>query len=512
MKKFTVLTIALMLFSIVFVASAESPVTKTVIEGTLTRNINLPSPVTNHPVIPGESPTTGLPTSKDTYMPILVQIDNNLGALPQWGIADADIMYEFPIQGQGWTRFTALFSDTHPHEAGPVRSARTMHVDLREEWDAVFVHWGQQEVPGSDVREDLRNYGVTQKGLNIDGIGNKYQDYFERVRYHFAPHNVTFYVDKLSQLIAGLNYNFPVRPFLFTDELAYAGPAAGRITIDQRGNPDMASAFVYDQYSKGYQRFTVEGPYIDLMKPEQVLTYSNVIIQRSRLTFNNHSLNPVLREMIGEGAADIFIGGKYIAGAWSRSGAGERTVFFDQNGNEIALQRGKTWVCVADVDTIVSYEAGTLFTDNLPVVTVGAVIADKIEIDSPLAAPQEEAPANNQVVAVVEQSAEGLGEKVVEQPAGNQVVAVVEQAANNPDEMAVEQLTETSSETAKVSTSNKGPLNMRRDSKTNAKIVTRIPNGTQVTVVSSQGDWTQVRFEGKDGFVMTKYLDFAQGN
>ena len=340
MKKLTVLMIALMLFSIVFVGSAESTVTRTVIAGTLTRNINLPSLVTNHPVIPGESPTTGLPTSKDTYLPILVQIDNNLGALPQWGIADADIMYEFPIQGGGWTRFTALFSDTHPHEAGPVRSARTMNVDLREEWDAVFVHYGQQEAPGSDVREELRNYGVNQKGLNIDGIGNKYQDYFERVRYHFAPHNVTVYVDKLSQLTAGLNYNFPIRPFLFTDEMPYTGPAAGKITIDQKGNPDMASAFVYDQYSGDYQRFTVEGPYIDLMKPEQGLTYANVVIQRSKLTYNNHSLNPVLKEMIGKGAADIFVGGKYIAGAWSRSGLSDRTVFFDQNGNELALQRG----------------------------------------------------------------------------------------------------------------------------------------------------------------------------
>ena len=500
MKKFTVLTIALMLFSIVFVASAESPVTKTVIEGTLTRNINLPSPVTNHPVIPGESPTTGLPTSKDTYMPILVQIDNNLGALPQWGIVDADIMYEFPIQGGGWTRFTALFSDTYPHEAGPIRSARTMHVDMREEWDAVLVQFGQQEAIGSDVREALRDYGVTKKGLSVDGIGNKYMDYFERVRYHAAPHNVTVYVDKLSQLIAGLNYNFPVRPFLFTDELAYVGPAAGKITIDQKGNPDMASVFVYDQYSKGYQRFTVEGPYVDLMKPEQVLTYANVIIQRSRLTYNNHSLNPVLREMIGNGAADIFIGGKYVAGAWSRSSIGERTVFFDQNGNEIALQRGKTWICVADVDVGVSYEGGALSLDNSPVITAGEVIPEKIEIVPLSDTPEKTTQANNQVVAVVEELAENQSEASAKQPMENQ------------DEMVVELPTETNGKTAMVKTSNKGPLNMRRDSKTNAQIVTRIPNGTQVAVISSQGDWTQVRFEGKDGFVMSKYLDFAQGN
>lgn len=66
--------------------------------------------------------------------------------------------------------------------------------------------------------------------------------------------------------------------------------------------------------------------------------------------------------------------------------------------------------------------------------------------------------------------------------------------------------------TATVDTSNKGPVNMRRSGKGNSEIVDRIPNGTVVEVTSTEEEWTKVRFGKKEGFVMTKYLQFAAGN
>jgi predicted PurR-regulated permease PerM len=103
----------------------------TLIPSQQTRNIKLQKTTANNSSVQGVSATTGLPSNNLTYIPILTQIDNNLEAIPQWGISFADIMYELPIQGQGWTRLTALFSDRYPQEAGPVRSGRVMHADLR---------------------------------------------------------------------------------------------------------------------------------------------------------------------------------------------------------------------------------------------------------------------------------------------------------------------------------------------------------------------------------------------
>ena len=341
----------------------------TLIPGTLTRNVgitgrNADGSFPANPVIDGESPTTGLPSDNEEYLPILVQIDNNLGALPHWGIADADIMYEAPIQGGGWTRLTALFSDVYPEETGPDRSARVLHVDLREEWDAVLVHFGKQEEAGSDVREAIRNYGVSAKGLDIDGIGNRYIKYFDRVGYHPAPHNVTVYVNSLREFISQKNYPFPVRPYKFADQPDYNGPEAKNVSIMHEGNADSVSSFTYDDYSKGYHRSTLKGPFIDLLQPESQMVYNNVIIQRTALTYNFSSLNPLLPNVVGQGAADIFIGGKYIAGAWARNSIKERTVFFDQTGKELELQRGKTWIILGDVSTAVSYNGAVNFIEN----------------------------------------------------------------------------------------------------------------------------------------------------
>ena len=116
-RKIGFLLVLILLVGMMSVTSAA-----TLIPGTLTREINIHKSSDNA-VISGESPTTGLPSNSSIYLPILSQIDNNLEAIPQWGISFADIMYELPIQGQGWTRLTALFSDQYPAEAGPVDAA-----------------------------------------------------------------------------------------------------------------------------------------------------------------------------------------------------------------------------------------------------------------------------------------------------------------------------------------------------------------------------------------------------
>ncbi|NLD20858.1 MAG: DUF3048 domain-containing protein, partial [Clostridiales bacterium] len=122
MKKTMILALTIMLLATSAMGFAEAVPTTTNVEGVLNRSIsfsdrNPDGSFPMNPEIDKESPTTGLPTENSEYLPILVQIDNNLGALPQWGIADADIMYEAPIQGGGWTRMTALFSDVYPEEA-----------------------------------------------------------------------------------------------------------------------------------------------------------------------------------------------------------------------------------------------------------------------------------------------------------------------------------------------------------------------------------------------------------
>ena len=104
--------------------------------------ITLKMPKEN-PVAEGVNPITGEAFTGE-YRPTLVSIDAHPAALPHWGAASADLIYEMPIQADGSTRELALFMGDCPDGAGPVRSARVPMCSLREMWGGVFAFYGYQ--------------------------------------------------------------------------------------------------------------------------------------------------------------------------------------------------------------------------------------------------------------------------------------------------------------------------------------------------------------------------------
>lgn len=58
---------------------------------------------------------------------------------------------------------------------------------------------------------------------------------------------------------------------------------------------------------------------------------------------------------------------------------------------------------------------------------------------------------------------------------------------------------------AEVATT-KGTLNMRAEPKENAKILTKLPRGTIVRIVEDLGEWTQILYGERAGYVMTSFL------
>ncbi|MCH5287715.1 MAG: SH3 domain-containing protein [Christensenellaceae bacterium] len=69
-----------------------------------------------------------------------------------------------------------------------------------------------------------------------------------------------------------------------------------------------------------------------------------------------------------------------------------------------------------------------------------------------------------------------------------------------------------SSATATVRTSSGGPVNLRQTASTSGGIVTTIAHGESVQVVSNDGSWCQVIYNGQQGYVMASYLDFGDGS
>ena len=59
--------------------------------------------------------------------------------------------------------------------------------------------------------------------------------------------------------------------------------------------------------------------------------------------------------------------------------------------------------------------------------------------------------------------------------------------------------------TAKVKT-NGGTLNMRATASNKGKVVTKLKNKAEVELLAQEGSWAQIRYKGKTGYVMSKYL------
>lgn len=317
-----------------------------------------------NPDIPGESPTTGEPW-EGTYMPMLVQISNFSGGVFQmapWGALDADIYYEALVEKSGATRLSYLYSNAMPEACGPVRSARVVHAWLQAEWDAGFMYYGGQTAGKANIKDVFRKTGVNQKGLlfcGTDGAGKpwKQEDRYVRVKGRAtAPNNVSGNVRSM-QTIMPEGFSAPHRPYLFADELPENGVAANVISIDW-GKSAYNDTFVYDDLDEVYYRYVQDTLYVnrELEATEETpITVSNLIIQRVDTKWYSGISGEA--EVIGEGNADIFIGGRYIAGYWARTAFDQRTVFFDENGKELELQRGKTFIVIADYDQHVTYTA-----------------------------------------------------------------------------------------------------------------------------------------------------------
>ncbi|MCL2867340.1 MAG: DUF3048 domain-containing protein [Clostridia bacterium] len=311
-----------------------------------------------NPVIPGESPTTGLPW-EGVYRPMLVQIDNNgggVGSHAPWGASEADIIYEMPLTSAGYTRLTFLFSDIIAESAGPIRSARLGHVWLREEWNAGFIFYGGPASEEVSILNEFSKLGATKKGVlfnGTDGENKPWKAHFSRVGGKAAPSNVDANVAAIQGLIPA-EHTAPDRPFLFTDELPSKGKKALSVTLNWP-NAEYSSKFFYDEYSCQYFRSNVKDvPYTDDKTYEQI-AFANVIVQRVKVSYAAGGAQPNV-QCVGKGNADIFIGGMYIAGYWTRTGMDQRTIFFDDKGNELKLLRGKTFISMMPVSYTVEYQ------------------------------------------------------------------------------------------------------------------------------------------------------------
>ena len=334
------------------------------VEGTLKTEVNLKSSYGEaHPVVEGENPYTGLAASGNTVTPIIMVLDNAEEAYPHWGVRYADIIFQVPNAGAGATKLLALFGNEYPAQAGPVRSGRSSMLPAVLMFDAAFAFAGPPVVSGGnvDLMEMLTTLRMNQNHkvynlLNSNGFA-------ERVHgIGGGGHNLSCHIADIHKNLEAQQVTFETRPFLFTDEERTTGATANIVRVLHRGedpkgpsNSASRAVFKYDAEKKAYTRTNSSGLYTDRDTGE-VITFANVVVIRTGLSYE-HNLIYLTQHMVGSGTAEIFQNGKYIRGAWTRDNINGRLVLTDEKGQELQLQRGKSFfVLTNDVSNVIYSE------------------------------------------------------------------------------------------------------------------------------------------------------------
>ena len=120
-------------------------------------------------------------------------------------------------------------------------------------------------------------------------------------------------------------------------------------------NSASRAVFKYDAEKNAYTRTNSSGLYTDRDTGETIY-FSNVVVIRTRFSYEKNYIY-LFKHLAGSGAAEIFQNGKYVRGAWVRNSTDGRLILVDENGDELKMQRGKSFfVLTNDVSDVIYSE------------------------------------------------------------------------------------------------------------------------------------------------------------
>ena len=322
------------------------------------------------------SPLTGEPLTDAnlaTAPTFCIQTPNGTdGARPQSGLNEAGVVFE-AIAEAGITRFAAIYQNPSAAVIGPIRSLRMYYLEWDTPFDCTIVHAGGAD----DAIAALRSGGYKE-------LDESYS-YMYRGTYGVRRWNNLFTTSSyLKKYNSDKGWNASdVKGFarmtpkeseksralaLAGEKLNITAPAEGNtsdttvpvpeVTMRFGGIPTYNSHYTYDAETNTYLRSYENGASHDVYRcsaedlgernPEDVcelgqLAPSVVVaikVAERKASDNYHESI----DTIGSGEAYIFQNGTAIKGTWRKDSRQDQIKFTDEEGNEVKLAPGQTFV------------------------------------------------------------------------------------------------------------------------------------------------------------------------
>lgn len=299
--------------------------------------------------LPGDiAPFTGLPAENPenlTQRPIMICVNNDpVGRSAHFGLSQADLVYEYIVDGFSMTRITAIYQSRNAERVGPVRSARYPNIWMTYMYDGVLACSG-----GSDpIRYLLKNQvGFPYLDADLDDPSNN--------RYYFSLGSdyrtrMQARTDGVRQWLTdnGLDKEWSRPGFEFSPEppTNNAGEASV-ISIPYPGGNSVE--WRYDSSQGGYLRAQGGQAQADPATGQAILA-DNVIVMSAA-----HQLTDIVEDSLGTKGVDItlygfgdfrlFRDGRVYEGTW-RADPETPPRWFGPDEAILKLKPGQSWIQV----------------------------------------------------------------------------------------------------------------------------------------------------------------------
>ncbi len=274
--------------------------------------------------------------------PVAVMINNIKAALPQYGVSDADLLFEMLVEG-GITRMMAVYADyTKIPEVCSVRSCRYYFPIFAHGLDAVYFCFGSNETLGTPT---LKRIGIDY----IDGNQIADSDVFardpQRVGKYSREH--TFFLKGTSMPEILKKYDIRSDYLKEKDEPIFKFNAKGNTKGDtacdkvnfQYSN-SYFTTFNYDKETKTYKKQHSGKDHIDQRSGEQ-LSFTNIFVLETSV---NSYKGTILMEIDWKGGTGYYISkGKSQKITWEKLTEDSTIKVFNQEGKELKVNPGKSY-------------------------------------------------------------------------------------------------------------------------------------------------------------------------
>lgn len=292
--------------------------------------------------------------------PIAIMVPNDASALPHYNLSKADILYECPVEGS-ITRSMAVIKDwENLDRIGNVRSCRDYFVYWAFEWDALYLHFGGPYYINEVVEKSDTDHitGCTYGDKRSDGL---FEGTFYRATDKKAPQNAYASAEGINKGISKFAYSKTYRDgyynpdhFKFASSSApntlekYSDAVSGEEIDMKPAYPVTKTTFKYNADDGLYYRSMYGKADVDAANGNQQLAFKNVLMQ-----FTYHEVRDA-KGYLAFQAHDTkrdgyyFTNGKGIHVTWKKTADYEPTKYYDDDGNEIELNTGKTMICIVE--------------------------------------------------------------------------------------------------------------------------------------------------------------------